>query len=67
VLSIYTETNKIFTKAVLANTGMWFLYIFPIAIVAVMFKQIGAQLKLLISVPEKDIDDIIPKDHFAAL
>ncbi len=67
VMSVYTETLKVFCKAVLANTGMWYPYLFPIVVVAITFKQMGAQFRLLTSVPEKDIDDIIPKDHLAAL
>lgn len=66
VMSVYKESGNVFMKAVLANTGMWFLYVVPVAILVVMFKQIGAKLKFLISAPEKDIDEILPTDHLAA-
>jgi hypothetical protein len=67
VLIIYSALVEVFSKALLANTGMWFLYVFPIAIVAFTFKQIVNQLKFILSVPEKDIDDVVPSDPLAAI
>jgi hypothetical protein len=67
VMSVYKETLNVFNKAVFANTGMWFLYVVPVAILVITFKQLGARLRRRISVPEEDIDQIVPKDHLAAL
>ncbi len=60
-------TNRIVGYALLANTGMWVLYLLPIAIICSFIEKLTNSLKLLIReiicMPESKITRIAPPEE----
>ena len=64
LLELYKETNRVIEKAFLANMGIWFIYLFPIALIIVSMKKISQISTELIAMPASVTMSLMPvKTH----
>jgi hypothetical protein len=71
---IYAQQTKLFALALLVNNGMLVLYLSPLALVAVFCILLGSvtgsvirKLMDIVYIPENQIENVVPADHFAAV
>lgn len=60
VKRIFSRSLHIMFCAFLANIGAWFVYVVPIALVVACFQKIFSLVKEIVSLPESDLNKIIP-------
>lgn len=66
VETIRQKHLKLIGRALLINTGGWFVYLIPIFIAIFYAGRVMAQLKPVFALPENDINKIVPDPIVAA-
>ena len=66
VLKIWKDAKILFTITLLANNGIWFIYVLPFLIMVILvffcFSKIKNFIVLLLSIPENEVGKIIPSE-----
>lgn len=55
-ITIQKDATRAMSMAFLANSGAWFIYIIPLAIVAAFYGMLKDALKRLLVMPERDLN-----------
>ena len=64
--SIFKETNSVVRMAFLANTGGWFIYLLPVALIFVFIKKLSLMAKGIVVLPGSKTTEYIPQDSSLA-
>lgn len=64
VKKIRHKTLEVINYALLTNLGAWGLYLTPVALALLAYSGIASAVKKALSLPETDVDRIIPTDRY---
>ena len=62
IKEIFNETNVVLKKAFIANSGAWFLYLIPIAVLIASMKKLSNVVADLILAPQNSSSNIFDSD-----
>ena len=60
LMELFKEANLVVEKAFIANIGVWFIYLVPIALCLASINKLSEISKELVAMPTRETENLIP-------